>query len=135
MTVSRPFRLRMRNFSEKRCRENQNTHFIFNNIFPKIVLFVRRCGKNIVEPGRPDMATLRTRIAYCIPKATNTLRICNSYCFYTATVVARTCLNITLYEHCLPCYKLHWHTAPSFRVHRKMVNKLVYTIGGVELCN
>jgi len=26
---------------EKSCRENQNTHFVFINIFPKIVPFVR----------------------------------------------------------------------------------------------
>jgi Fe-S oxidoreductase len=33
--------LRMKNVSDKSCRENKNTHFIFNNFFPKIVLFVR----------------------------------------------------------------------------------------------
>ena len=27
------------NVSDKRCRENQNTHFISKNVFPKIVLF------------------------------------------------------------------------------------------------
>jgi hypothetical protein len=27
--------LRMRNFSDKSCRENQNTHFVFNNFFWK----------------------------------------------------------------------------------------------------
>jgi hypothetical protein len=26
--------------SDKSCRENQNTHFMFNNIFPKIVPFM-----------------------------------------------------------------------------------------------
>jgi len=33
--------LRMRNVSNKLCRENQNTHFMFNNFFLKIVLFAR----------------------------------------------------------------------------------------------
>ena len=37
--------LRMRKFSDKICRENQNTHFMFNNIFPKIMTFMRQCGK------------------------------------------------------------------------------------------
>jgi len=31
----------MRNASDKSCRENQSTHFMFNNVFPKIVLFMR----------------------------------------------------------------------------------------------
>jgi len=27
------------------CRKNQNTYFFINNIFPKIVVFMRECGK------------------------------------------------------------------------------------------
>jgi hypothetical protein len=34
----------MRNVVGNICRENQNTHFIFNNIFPKILPFMRQCG-------------------------------------------------------------------------------------------
>jgi len=30
----------MRNISDESCRENQNTRFMFNNIFPKIVPFM-----------------------------------------------------------------------------------------------
>jgi len=30
----------MRNISDENCRENQNTNFIFNIFFPKIVPFV-----------------------------------------------------------------------------------------------
>jgi len=37
LNVSRSLLLRMRNVSDKSCRENQNTHFKFNNIFSKIV--------------------------------------------------------------------------------------------------
>jgi hypothetical protein len=33
LIISRSVLLRMRNISEKSCRENQNTHFVFNNIF------------------------------------------------------------------------------------------------------
>ena len=32
---------RMRNIAVKSCRENQNTRFVFSNVFPKIVLFMR----------------------------------------------------------------------------------------------
>jgi hypothetical protein len=33
LIISRSVLLRMRNVSDKNCRENQNTHFIFNNFF------------------------------------------------------------------------------------------------------
>jgi hypothetical protein len=36
---------KMRNISDKSCREDQNTHFIFNNFFPKIVPFMSQSGK------------------------------------------------------------------------------------------
>ena len=55
------------------------------------------------------MATRTLRIVGCIPKATNTLRICNnnnSNCFCTATIVARTGVNVTLYLQCLSSYIL-----------------------------
>jgi len=29
----------MRNVSNKICRENQNTHFVFSDVFPKILFF------------------------------------------------------------------------------------------------
>jgi len=32
----------MRNISGKSCKANQNTHFMFNNIFPKMVPFMRK---------------------------------------------------------------------------------------------
>jgi len=32
---------RMTNVSDKSCRENRNTHFVFNKVFPKIVSFMR----------------------------------------------------------------------------------------------
>ena len=31
----------MRNALDKKCRENQNTHFMFGNFFPKIAPFMR----------------------------------------------------------------------------------------------
>jgi len=33
--ISRWIILRMRNVSDKSCRENQNTHFVFSNFFPQ----------------------------------------------------------------------------------------------------
>ena len=37
--------LRMKNVSDKNCRGNQNTHFLFSNYFSKIIPFMRQCGK------------------------------------------------------------------------------------------
>jgi len=39
--VSRSVLPRMKNVSDKRCRENQNTHFMFNKFFSKIIQFIR----------------------------------------------------------------------------------------------
>jgi len=62
--------------------------------------------KNIVERVRPQMTLWRMRIACWITKATHALTLCNTYCFSAATVVARTRLTVTLYVHCLYCFKL-----------------------------
>jgi hypothetical protein len=70
MMISRSFLLRMRNVSDKSGTENQNTHFKFSNFFPKIVPFMRKCGK--CRAGWLQMAIWRMRIVFRIPKATNT---------------------------------------------------------------
>jgi hypothetical protein len=72
MIISRSFLISMRNVSDKGCRENQNTRFIFGNVFRKS-LPCMRVWKSIVEPRRPQMTIWLTRIACWIPKATNTL--------------------------------------------------------------
>jgi hypothetical protein len=100
--ISRSFLVRMVYVAGKSYRGNQNTYFVFDNYFcfsSKIVPFMRQCGKNIVEQGRPQMTVWRMRIACWIPKDTNT----HSYCFSTSTMVARTRLSVTLYVHCLSC--------------------------------
>jgi hypothetical protein len=58
--------------SDKICRGTRNTYFMFNNFFlRKIVPFMRKCGKNAVQWGRPQIIR-RLHIACWIPKATNT---------------------------------------------------------------
>jgi len=39
--MSRSVLVRMRNVSDKSCRENQNTHFVFNNLFSNTMPFMR----------------------------------------------------------------------------------------------
>jgi len=43
--------------------------------FSKIVSFMRKFGKNIVQPVRPQMTILRMRIACWITKDTDALRV------------------------------------------------------------
>jgi hypothetical protein len=62
-------------FQIKVAQKIKTQRFMFNNRPPpppKIVPFMRECGKNIVEPGRPQMTIWRMRIECFIPKATNT---------------------------------------------------------------
>ena len=94
---------KMKNVSVKRCRENQNTRFMFNNfLFPENHAICEIMWKSMVEPDRPDMNIIRRmHIACWITKATNTHLEYNTYWFSTATVVSWTRLNVTLYLHCL----------------------------------
>ena len=73
MIVSRSALRIMRNVSDKRCRENQNTPLVFNNSFlPENRAVYEIMWINMIEPDRPQMAIRRMRIAYCLTKATNT---------------------------------------------------------------
>ena len=53
--ASRWIRLRMRNVSDKSCRENRNTHFMFNSTFSKNRAVYEIMSTNMVEPERPQM--------------------------------------------------------------------------------
>jgi hypothetical protein len=55
MIVSRWILLRLRNVSDKRCRENQNTHFMFKNAFPEDRAVYEIIWKYMVDPDRPQM--------------------------------------------------------------------------------
>jgi hypothetical protein len=114
----------MRNVLDKSCRENENTHFIFNNFFRKSHR-LWDMSKNIAETEGPQM-TLQYG-AYALPAwvarlyAHTRMRIpthpathmhgqarihrpiCNACCFYTATMVTWTRFNITLHVPCLSC--------------------------------
>jgi len=69
--ISRSVLLRMRNVSEKICRETRNTHFVFNFFFLNRAVYEIMWG-NLVEPGRPQVRTWRMRIACWITKARDT---------------------------------------------------------------
>ena len=96
----------MRNVSGKSCRENQNTHFMFNNFFRNSC----RIWDNLKKCRKGRQATYvniirRMCFACWIIKAIHThtqthahrVRIFNTYFFSTATMVTRkflvACLN------------------------------------------
>jgi len=68
--ISRSFLLRIKNVSDKSCRENQNTHFMCNNFFLENRVIYEIMWKN-VKPDRPQMTIWRMRVAWWIPKTTN----------------------------------------------------------------
>jgi len=51
LIISRSFLLRMRIISGKRCREKQDTHFIFNSFLLENRAVYEIAWKNIVEPA------------------------------------------------------------------------------------
>jgi hypothetical protein len=48
----------MRNVSDKRCRENQNTYFVFSNVLKKRRAVYEIIWKNVVELSRPHMKNM-----------------------------------------------------------------------------
>jgi hypothetical protein len=67
MKISRWILVRVRNAWNK-CRENQNTHFLFSNFFPENRAVYEIMWKNVVEPERPQ-TTMWRRVACWISKA------------------------------------------------------------------
>ena len=73
MILSCSFLLRMRNVSDKRFRDNRNTHFVFNNFFPrKSCRLWDNVEKYCRARHRPQMTIWRIHISCWIPKATDT---------------------------------------------------------------
>ena len=53
LIMSRSILLRMRNFLDKSCRENQNTHFMSSNFYQQS----RRLWNNVENYGRAGQVT------------------------------------------------------------------------------
>jgi len=51
----------MRNISDKRCRENQNAHFVFNKFVSKNCDFYEIMWKNVVQQGGSQMDIVQER--------------------------------------------------------------------------
>ena len=78
MIITCTFLHRMRNVSDKRCRENQNTHFIFNKFLPRKSCLLWDNVEKYCRVGdvTKDNITRRMHFAWWIPKGTNTHSEC-----------------------------------------------------------
>jgi hypothetical protein len=104
LLTSRWILLRTRNISDRSCRENQNTHFMFDKFYLKLCrLWVNVVGGGELYSGtghrwKNDACALQDGFH----KATNTPSeyvILFFFFFFTATVVSRKRLDATLYVH------------------------------------
>jgi hypothetical protein len=95
--------LRMRNVSDKSCREIWNTHFTFNNYFQKSYHLWGNVETycTAIQVTDDDMTQVHSILVTLSYK--RTLRVCNNYCFSNATMVAQMHLNVMLYVYCLSC--------------------------------
>ena len=57
--------------------------------------------------------------------------MCNTYCFSTATMAARRRLNVTLYIHCLSCYKMN--SNEMYVINNKSLTRFQYCISILSL--
>jgi hypothetical protein len=105
--VSRWILLRMRNVSDERCRQNQNTNFLFNS-FPPPPQKSYCLWDNVEKYARARQATgdniiWRMCFACWVTKAADTLSRCNIYCFSMATMVIQEHLSVP-FIHTLPVF-------------------------------
>jgi hypothetical protein len=102
--ITRSGLLRVGNVSDKSCRENQNTYFMFlQHFFQKLCHLCDNVEKyytagQITDDNMGHPNRMLDTYSY-----KHTLTICNTYCFSTATMVAQTSLNVTLHVPCLYC--------------------------------
>jgi len=85
-------------FQKRAAEKIKKTHFMFSNIFSKIVPLMRQCGKRGTSTQATDYNTTRRTYFVCwiTQGYKHTLRIYNSYGFSTTTtMVSRKRLNVT----------------------------------------
>jgi hypothetical protein len=108
MIISCSVLLRMKHFSDRSCRENQNTQFILGNFFSENCAVCEIMLENIVEQDSTQIIR-RVHISCCLTKATNT----HSDCVILIVLHGNNCctrkhLSVTLYLHCLSCVYSLW---------------------------
>jgi len=105
LIISRPVLLRMRNVTDRICRENQNTFLSSTSPHPHPhpEKFNEVMWKNIGDRGRLQMTIRRMCIACWIPKATITHSeyVIYSLLFHSSSGLQERTSVILLHVHCL----------------------------------
>jgi hypothetical protein len=92
--------LRMKNVSDKSCKENQNMHIMFNNYFNNCTVH-DITWKNTLELGRPQIIWYMC-IACCIPKGANA----QADCIILIAFPLQQCLYECASMLCMSCWNL-----------------------------
>ena len=115
MTTSRWILPRMRNVSNKSCRENQNACFMFGNfLFRKSHRLWDNVEKFLVESERPQ-TIWRMRVACWISKATRA----------KAHALARASTLRRMHAHA--CVHTHTHTHTHTHLHREICKTFCFS--------
>ena len=117
--ISRWILFRMRNFSDRKCRENQNTQFVFNNFFQKSHHVWDNVGKYGTAREVTDGNIMwHIHFACWMTVAriqTPTLRICNMYCLSRAiSYMSMTKYCVISTSPILVCWSLITRTAADY---------------------
>jgi len=108
--------------SRTKIVEEIKTHILYSiTIFSKIMPFVRKMWKNVLEPDRPQMTIWRMCITCWIPKATNT---CSEYVILIAFplphwLYERVSLLHYTYSVCLISDSIFLYLIPPLRWRKK----------------
>ena len=131
----------MRNVVEKSCRENQNTHFMFNNFFSENRTVYEIMSKNMVDPEATNDVTIwRIRIACWISKIIRTHAHAHAHAPGHPYTHVRTQLHTQqniilvafarhlhaiLYLHCRYCLT-HNNTHSQYKLHNTAQNNATF---------
>ena len=80
---------RMRNISDKICRDSKNTHFMFSNVSWQNLIVNEKAWKSIVAPGRPHHNMAHAHRVLGNYDYKHIVRMYNIYCFTKVTMVTR----------------------------------------------
>jgi hypothetical protein len=92
-------------FWQKLQRKSKHTFYVQYH-FPENRAVYEIMWKKYTTAGHAtgDNETWRTRFAFWVIRATDTLRMCKACCLFTATVVTRRTPMLCLYVHCFSYY-------------------------------
>jgi hypothetical protein len=124
--TSRSFLLRMRNVPDKSCRENQNTHFVYSNIFFEKCAVYEIMWEN-VQRGTPQMTIWRMCIAFWIPKAINPDTGCVILIAFPRQQWLHERASMLRYTH-IACLSLRWYIPASVHASQVYVSNQSNTV-------